>query len=103
MEKEIKVTTKKSNSLKGPMVLGLGTAFTLGILVLMGIAYFFSRDAFKQQVMSDMITTTQQSAQVIDSQIRIIESSVTELANADILTDPTYTFEERVEFYQSRA
>ena len=103
MEKEIKVTTKKSNSLKRPMVLGLGTAFTLSILVLMGIAYFFSRDAFKQQVMSDMITTTQQSAQVIDSQVRIIESSVTELANADILTDPAFTFEERVKFYQSRA
>lgn len=93
----------KNKTIKTTNVLTQGGLIIACVLILMIVTYFFSRHSFKLQVLEDTVTTTKQTALTVDAMMAANEKLVNELANADILTEPTYDFEERVAFYQKRA
>lgn len=93
----------KSSTIKRKIIIGLGLMLLVSNFLMLIVNRGLMKRYFTAQIEEDMEAVARASFQIIDAQLRGVETLIEELSNSPVLTDERYLWSERVNYFEERA
>lgn len=93
----------RRRSIKSRIAMTVISLIVIAIIIIIAAVYYYVNSGFKTQVWDDMLVMTNEIAKSINHNIDVEEAIIQELSYNPILTDPQFSKDRRVTFFENRA